>query len=145
MKLACKEEALVSKCPGKCSKTLPCGHFCTERCQDPCGIECKVSVASDVVCPKGHTVKLPCSKKQELSCKSPLTFSTIDFTLITHELLHTLRHLMPYCSSLPPAGSSEDLWLLCDAPCGAELECGHTCRGTCGACLQVGRVGRACR
>ncbi|XP_075977884.1 NFX1-type zinc finger-containing protein 1-like [Anticarsia gemmatalis] len=80
IKVTCMTEVNRNLCNEKCTRTLPCGHPCTNRCSadcDPAG--CKILTDSQVDSPCGHKVNLPCNlytlfKKGELDSKEALKY-----------------------------------------------------------------------
>ncbi|GLG94920.1 Uncharacterized protein GBIM_02000 [Gryllus bimaculatus] len=104
-------------CLKRCEKKLKCGHLCKRLCH----FEDREH--------KYYKCHEPCSS---LKCFQ--------------------KKLLPCGHSDPrkeKSGPQLDLWstelaFLCQVPCSAVLECGHTCTGTCGSCRQ-GRVHLPCK
>ena len=70
IKSACSSSSkqLLAKCRSRCSRQLPCGHYCSNRCCDPCV----------TLCEKPCNRKLECEHKCQMKCKeATLTKSLI--------------------------------------------------------------------
>ncbi|KAE8749845.1 hypothetical protein FOCC_FOCC003313 [Frankliniella occidentalis] len=164
--VACSvDAALVVDCTGPCPRTLSCGHPCTLRCCDPCS-DCRcnapVQYLGRPAC--GHSIRVPCSssfarRRRSSDLRGDGDGSQIqdnnDDSPLRQKLLSLLNKVVRWQrgedSTEEQIGSEEqndpasfELLLLCEEPCGQELECGHKCAGTCGGCLQ-GRLHRACQ
>lgn len=66
-KLKCKESTDIRTCRENCSRTLPCGHKCTDKCFNDCTkVDCKELVESQVAPLCGHPLfKIPCHLNKE--------------------------------------------------------------------------------
>ena len=112
-------------CLEKCTKQLPCGHFCAERCSAPCTPQCKEKIIKDLPC--GHRVRAFCYKPLSLivcskSCKEIL--------LCGHPCAGT-------CSECHMGRLHKS----CQSPCDRTLPCGHSCdfpcTNECPSCTQL--------
>ncbi|XP_045618372.1 NFX1-type zinc finger-containing protein 1 [Procambarus clarkii] len=123
--IECGLPATASKCEGKCPRKLPCGHFCTKRCMDPCIVKCIELVPSTTRCPNGHIVKLPCHLIEEVKgeaawvyCKEPC-----------NQLLKCEHNCMGDCGRC----FQGRVHVSCQQPCKKPLVCGHICKHPCSA------------
>ena len=113
----CHEEALHSiiPCQQPCNMILPCGHSCGALCSEKCPPCMKKGLSPLRAC--GHTSYSTCSG-ESLLCEHFEGY--ID--------LSCGRHAVGYNCGKPP------LSLICDAICGQEMACRHSCEGSCGTC-----------
>jgi len=136
--------ANFTQCQVPCDQELDCGHLCTEPCHDlslhaviPCKSLCGRRLKCGHKCQKlcGERCE-PCRKKcrrYQRSCGhyalercsgEPIPCDHFEGYLT----LSCGRHAVGYTCG-EQAKSFE-----CDAICGEELSCGHTCVGRCGVC-----------
>jgi AAA domain len=119
----------VSKCFEPCARA-PCdeGHPCPKRCWQECGA-CTTEVTLQLPC--GHT-------RSDVPC----------FKAATPELVRC-RELVPFTHPLCGHQALENCFdvrsgtVSCDAPCTAQLACGHQCKGRCGSCNSSSGSGTA--
>ena len=103
------------KCQGPCSRTLPCGHRCVNKCSEPCGVQCVVKKSKTLLC--GHTVLVHCSNVgQKAICTNPCGA--------------TLKCGHP-CTGTCGDCFNGRLHRQCTATCKRILLCGHQCQENC--------------
>ena len=102
-------------CSASCTKKLPCGHSCTEKCGAPCNRQCKEQTIKDLPC--GHRVKVSCYKPlSSIMCKKRCK----EMLLCGHPCAGT-------CSECHMGRLHKS----CQSPCGRTLPCGHSCDFPC--------------
>ncbi|PAA76165.1 hypothetical protein BOX15_Mlig008686g1 [Macrostomum lignano] len=134
-------------CPKSCSK----GHPCPKRCHE----QCKCTVREPKRIPKcGHTQMVECwMPAEKFTCQEPCTL-VLDCGHLcsrkcgephSYQCLARVERRLP-CQHMASIACSEnsELFSRCQQPCGAELACGHRCKGRCGLCNQ-GRLHVPCR
>ena len=130
------------KCQKSCPRTLDCGHKCNRKCHQ-CRPECQPCL---VPVPRfleecGHTETVACSVAiNKIKCRSRCEqllecghqCQSECFMICTRKCQELVYKDLPCghtvqtkCHILEP---------ICREPCGAILDCGHTCSGTCGTC-----------
>ncbi len=111
----CSDDPEEVKCKKLCDKELNCGHFCQEKCSEPCTVECPAQVDKNLSC--GHTVPGPCYLREDLiECPIPCN------TLLDCE------HKCPGTCFLCKMGR---LHIGCTSKCDRILTCGHACEFPC--------------
>ena len=106
-------------CTQTCSKTLECGHPCTEICGRPCTKPCRTHIEKELPC--GHKIEYECFKMKRkeqngFTCNKRVS------------CLYPCGHLLKI-----PCGSSIESYP-CQMKCKAKLSCGHRCSGNCSDC-----------
>ncbi|ODM20268.1 hypothetical protein SI65_03321 [Aspergillus cristatus] len=112
-------------CQEPCPKVMKgCDHSCPNRCGDLCPIKCNVHVhqaGRRLLC--GHVAEhLPCWQAQDVSlvrCSEPV-----------QKQASGCGHKVTVQCHVDLAKSG----YRCDAPCNANLSCGHTCKRPCWNC-----------
>ncbi|XP_059049950.1 NFX1-type zinc finger-containing protein 1-like [Achroia grisella] len=164
-KVACSVNIDNIPCRKKCTRTLPCGHHCKNKCFEECG-NCDVMVTK-IIPECGHKIKIECRKEatridclekcnRHLGCGHVCPGrcnAACDPTKCTVLVSHNYKSWCGHTSQLPcnvlkkfidnGARNSELLMVYCTVPCEEMLECEHICSGTCSQCYQ-GRVHRSC-
>ncbi|GBL83945.1 NFX1-type zinc finger-containing protein 1 [Araneus ventricosus] len=143
------------QCPKPCAKQCSEGHVCAMKCYEQCP-PCAFPVPKTIeLC--GHTIQVPCHRLKKVTpctepcekllpcghqcrrnCGEPCTEECFVKVPITSSVCS--HEVNIECSR------SKDLELMmmkCQEPCGAELPCGHKCKGKCGNCYQ-GRLHVIC-
>ena len=126
--LACNStpEQVAENCRERCSRKLPCEHYCPNKCGEPCATTCHKPCRKKLGC--GHfctrTCFEPCTQEAECLEKK-------DFDCPSFPEEHSKIQLA--CNSTP-----EQVAASCREPCSRKLPCGHYCPNTCGeACATV--------
>ena len=109
--------SLVVSCLQYCAKKLPCGHKCTNFCNEPCTTYCKELVIKQLPCGHSTKKKVPCSKP----------FSSIKCNGICKEILSCGHQCSGSCSTCYKGRLHKP----CDFRCGRTLPCGHMCNFPC--------------
>ena len=144
MTVPCYMSQTTLQCTQKCTKTLPCGHKCSETCNVPCTVKCQNHVTSDQPC--GHRITQKCyvtrilglsrcekQLKKQLTCghsclikchESERNIKCKEEVLRTYPCNHTAKLL---CHQSPDPFKCKD-------KCQEILVCGHQCSGVCGQC-----------
>lgn len=112
-------------CPEPCPRVLKgCDHTCPKACGDPCPDHCVVHVhqaGRRLLC--GHPAEvLPCWQAQDVSLVRCMKRVEKQVPGCGHKITvqcHVNVAKAGYC---------------CDAPCNANLSCGHTCKRPCWNC-----------
>ena len=102
-----------------------CGHPCPRRCGDPCPEKCHTNVfQADRVLPCNHPVpNLPCWQARSLS--------QVKCRVLVKRTVSACKHV----THAPCFVDVEAPDHSCEVPCGANLQCGHTCKRRCSDCL----------
>ncbi|XP_041979115.1 NFX1-type zinc finger-containing protein 1-like [Aricia agestis] len=160
----CSKDIDKERCMKKCTRKLPCDHFCKKKCWEPCG-DCDQMV-NKVVAECQHSVRIKCKSEAtraqclsrcgralscghacERACKEPCDADACAAPAARAIPAACGHDVTPPCAvARKIAGTevdSDSLLQYCTAPCGAALQCGHTCAGDCGRCLQ-GRLHVPC-
>ena len=131
-------------------KRASCDHTCPKRCWESCEQLCDIMVEKELpIC--SHTTKVRCdTSPMMIGCKEPCE----KVLLCGHRCQSkcgkrcTKRCLEKVEKTDWPCG--HEVTIACSAtsadcpqPCGATLECGHTCSGTCGEC-RMGSFHKRC-
>nr|CAD7448951.1 unnamed protein product [Timema bartmani] len=162
-KLKCSQDPATVKCAFKCNRTLPCGHPCASLCHKACA-PC-VQKVTKVIPDCGHKVNIWCSAEvsredctkfceriMECGHKCPdkcfleCSVSRCN-VLVPCDVQAACGHagnILCRLAKSELAITPLELLQYCEVPCGAALECGHTCHGSCRACLQ-GRIHARCK
>ena len=106
-------------CKEKCSKTLACGHPCSNICGRVCTTVCLKQVTKQFPC--GHKVEYECYKMQDLEMYG-----------LTCRQLSVRRYPCGHSCKIPCSSSIEAH--PCKKKCTTVLSCGHKCSGKCGDC-----------
>ena len=109
--LACYRDPSKVVCKAACSKTLACGHPCTQLCREPCNEVCNFQCLKELNC--GHSCPDLCS--------APCSPCEV-----------VIQVILPKCGHTVDILCSEDLETTrCPYPCSIILDCGHSCTGNC--------------
>ncbi|CAG4965233.1 unnamed protein product [Parnassius apollo] len=163
-RVPCNKDVNETPCLKKCSRSLPCGHFCKKKCSENCG-DCKVKITKSIPGCQ-HTIEIECDVtptrelctqkcSRTLSCGHPcagMCKDECDLTSCRWKIRSNFDSPCGHKVQLPcnvyrasTTGIPEDVYLSnCDAPCTEILACGHLCQGTCSECLQ-GRLHVPCK
>ena len=149
------KEHEVYKCLKPCARVNACGHSCRKKCFKDCE-PCEQLVKKDVpmcghqelmkcyldavkwFCKSNCNVLLPCGHECAQRCG--------DCVKSGQHREHCERKVERKwpCGHLVTAKCCNGPDTIpCPQPCGAELNCKHTCSGTCGECIE-GRLHRSC-
>ena len=133
-----------AQCNVPCDQELDCGHLCTEACHDPSLheiIPCKSPCERKLIC--GHKChKLcgeqcgPCEKKRRRYQPSCGHYALESCSGASMPCDHFEGYLTLSCGrhAVGNTCGEEAKSFECDAVCGEELPCSHTCVGRCGIC-----------
>ncbi|XP_066288833.1 NFX1-type zinc finger-containing protein 1-like [Branchiostoma lanceolatum] len=148
--MPCFKSPSAFQCREPCVKILcNLGHKCQRLCYQDCG-ECQVLVEKTVprcrhkqmmpcyAAPSSFQCQMPCEKVLPCrhTCKNKCGQVCTCTEILTYHL--TCGHaIQVVCKA-----TEEDL--VCNAPCGQLLKCGHPCAGTCDSC-QEGMLHEPCR
>ncbi len=114
-KCYCSDIPAHLDCSKICEKVLICGHFCQEKCSQPCTSKCKVKVDKTLSC--GHIVEAFCFLKEELiECSQPCGTSL--------DCEHP-------CTGTCYSCKMGRLHTGCKSKCNRTLTCGHLCDFPC--------------
>ncbi|KAG5867398.1 hypothetical protein JTB14_025229 [Gonioctena quinquepunctata] len=158
-KIPCYLDVDLIECQKSCSKLLPCGHKCLQKCEEPCG-DCIKMVEKNVPdC--NHKIQIECFKAPNRKyckgkCPRKLPCGHI-CTKKCNEDCTTRCKVIVDCSIPSPCGhvmkkikcflkdTADPKILLegCTEKCDFKLKCNHICGGTCGGCSQ-GRIHQRC-
>ncbi|XP_064087988.1 NFX1-type zinc finger-containing protein 1-like isoform X2 [Macrobrachium nipponense] len=145
-------------CNQKCKRLLPCNHYCPRKCKELCG-GCTVTVKKKIQecqheievecgqpalrddCENKCIKLLPCGHKCQARCKDPCTANCK--VQLTSANKCPKGHIINVPCYNYRTVRGEAAWIYCTKPCGAELACGHICKGMCGSCLH-GRLHETC-
>ena len=138
-------------CGEPCGRNIEgCTHTCPNRCSEPCEKQCKVLVEkalpncghvtqvecftnlNRIPCKERCSNILSCNHRCQNYCQRPCTIECMELVKRTD---WPCGHEVTVACSATPSD--------CPAPCGATLDCGHTCSGKCGEC-RMGRVHKRC-
>ncbi|XP_060803319.1 NFX1-type zinc finger-containing protein 1 [Amyelois transitella] len=162
----CHQDVNATRCPKKCARMLPCGHFCRKKCYEKCGdcstmmvkripdcnhevkIECgktpsraDCTAACDRMLDCGHPCPAPCNRPCLSSdCKA---FSTTTFPSPCGHQVRLPCSIAAKWTTFEKQAQGKLLLQHCAEPCNQTLQCDHACSGTCSQCLQ-GRIHMPC-
>ena len=114
-KCACSDDVSKIECSHICEKVLECGHFCQEKCSEPCSTNCMKKIDKHLPC--GHTIQDSCYLKEELVECSEKCSAILD-----------CGHPCPGTCHTCNLGR---LHIQCQAQCNRILTCGHECDFRC--------------
>lgn len=102
-----------------------CRHPCPRRCGDPCPEKCHTNVfQADRVLPCKHSVpNLPCWQTRSLS--------EVKCRVLVKRIVSACKHETNALCCVDVEAPE----YACQIPCGANLQCGHTCKRRCSDCL----------
>ncbi|XP_066939877.1 NFX1-type zinc finger-containing protein 1-like [Macrobrachium rosenbergii] len=123
--VACGIPPSLDMCDGNCTKTLPCGHKCLEKCNTPCTKKCKELVVTSEKCPKNHLIKKPCHLVNEVTGEDAWQYC--DAPCMAN--LDCSHQCVGHCGSC----FQGRLHVSCNKPCKRPLVCGHICQFPCSA------------
>ena len=133
------------QCDEPCEKPLNCGHKCWNKCSESCTDMCKVKVTYR--CQNGHTVKIPCYKKQNPAllppcnrpCNQKLSCGHLCKNLCGESCTEHCPEIVNkkcLCGHLHKTKCGDtDSSCTCTKDCNETLLCGHKCSGKCGDCF----------
>ncbi|XP_077298494.1 NFX1-type zinc finger-containing protein 1-like [Arctopsyche grandis] len=151
-KVACHEDIDLVPCKKPCKRAMLCGHFCTNKCCEPC-TGCLVKVAKERSC--GHSIMVPCSQDPEtVKCdkQCPRTLQCghkcrnkcseqcglkACFEQVSNPYESLCGHDFKILCKDTKLDSFGSMLVMefCKEPCGMILkDCEHICQGTCGKC-----------
>ena len=113
----CSMNPKLFVCQKPCSKQLPCGHKCKNKCGKPCTTKCDEFAPRQLIC--GHKVKVKCyldEYQAALKCDKPCRVEL------------ACEHL---CSGKCGDCRQGRLHIPCNEKCTRILLCGHSCSGRC--------------
>ena len=105
----------LTPCIERCKRLHPCGHQCENSCGSPCG-ECTYKLPP---------VTLSCGHEHYPTCSGTLKSLKV-------ECQHPIDNALLPCGDILCSSANEPL--VCRAPCGATLDCGHKCLMSCATC-----------
>ena len=141
-----------NNCDKPCARKCEAGeHQCKKKCNEKC--QCKELVNKKLSCdhtqlvccdedPNIQACNKPCEKI--LKCGHPC--KKLCGQSCTDKCQYLIREELP-CGHKAQRLCSQSVFERmnsCEAKCGVELDCGHTCTGTCGKCNQ-GRLHVPCK
>ncbi|CAH2048546.1 unnamed protein product, partial [Iphiclides podalirius] len=164
-RVPCNVDVDVTSCKKKCSRSLPCGHFCKNKCSEPCGnctqkvnktipdcghtikVECK-ALANRELCTSKCERTLPCGHPCDRMCKDPCKQTNCTVKVdkdFNSPCGHKVRLPCNVYHFILNDSTAQDIYLrYCEEPCKETLMCGHRCQGTCSKCFQ-GRIHAPCK
>jgi len=120
------------KCSTMVQKTLPCLHKKAVECyEDIFDVECSEKVT--VMLPCGHRFDTLCCEKPDIFYDENGSIDLSEFPICHEQITITLP-----CKHLLTVECCNQNNATCNAPCGVQLCCGHTCSGSCKLCFQSG-------
>ena len=132
----CHSEPLhdAVKCLERCQRVKKsCDHACPKVCGDLCDSKCQVEM-SNIALPCGHVCK-------KLKCYLAQTPDAVQCQVLVEIVMPGCKHTLKVCCYKLPLAVNH----LCDAPCGAALDCGHDCKQTCMNCSTKDEDGQILR
>ncbi|XP_059164960.1 NFX1-type zinc finger-containing protein 1-like isoform X2 [Physella acuta] len=142
------------KCFKPCSKSCPAGHPCKKKCFQPCkdctflvpkeipscghvnNVECHLD-ASKALCSHPCEEILDCEHPCSGTCGRCKSDKKHQECRVPKECMWPCGHVSRIPCNKNPSS------ITCPKQCGAQLSCGHTCKGTCSNCLE-GLIHVAC-
>ncbi|CAJ1404526.1 unnamed protein product [Effrenium voratum] len=133
IKSACSSSSkqLLAKCWSRCSRQLPCGHYCSNRCCDPCVTLCEKPCNRKLECE--HKCQMKC--KEACKCTRPKTVSCA----------RTQKSETPHQVRGECYEEDASIAARCQEACGSPLSCGHLCQKPCGECRDLHTASGDCR
>ncbi len=141
-----------NNCDKPCARKCQAGiHQCKEKCSEQC--QCKELVDKVLSC--GHTQPVCCDEDPDVqACNKPCKVilecghpcKKLCGESCTDECQYLISEELP-CGHKAQRLCSQSVFECmnsCEAKCGVELDCKHTCMGTCGKCNQ-GRLHVPCK
>ena len=119
--MRCCDDPKKFKCKAPCTKTLKCGHSCTNICSEPCTTQCHSEIEKKLPC--GHITRGKCSAV--IKCMEPC---------------RAILDCGDVCTGTCGECYMGRMHKRCDRKCGRQLFCGHTCdfpcASSCPPCLK---------
>ena len=146
MRLACNTPAaeIAASCRDRCSRKLPCRHFCPKRCGEECATECQKPCQTKLRC--GHLCPKKCFELciQEAECRETKDFDCPSFpghrkirlacNTARAEIAASCKDQCSRqlrCGHFCPRRCGEECATECQEPCQTQLGCGHLCPKKC--------------